>query len=151
MIRTRSAGGIVLGDGGTVAMVRGNNSQSWLFPKGHIEEGETDEEAARREIAEETGLADLEYLDDLGEYSRLRVSFNEKSFNEEEEKTIRMFLFAAPSGTALAPAHEIQHAEWVPYREVPGRLGTPHEAFFAKDRAWFAEVFDRVQEAVQRD
>ena len=47
---TRHAGGIVLGDGGTVAMVRSRNSRSWLLPKGHIEKRESDEEAARREI-----------------------------------------------------------------------------------------------------
>jgi 8-oxo-dGTP pyrophosphatase MutT (NUDIX family) len=45
----RTAGGIVIGNGGTIVMVRSKNSESWLFPKGHIEEGETDEEAARRE------------------------------------------------------------------------------------------------------
>lgn len=149
MIYSRSAGGIVLGDGGTVAMVRGAHSRSWLFPKGHVESGESDEEAARREIAEETGLTDLEYLDDLGEYARMRVAFDAN--DEEEEKTFRMFLFSAQPGAKLTPASEIPDAEWVPYRELPERLGSPNEELFAKDRAWFSEVFDRVREAVQRD
>lgn len=149
MIRTRSAGGIVLGDGGTVAMVLSQNSHSWLLPKGHVENGESDEQAARREIAEETGLTDLEYLDDLGEFTRMRVSFKED--DAAEEKTFHMFLFAAPPGAKLSPAHEIPDAAWVPYRELPERLGTPNAELFAKDRAWLSGVFDRVREAVQRD
>lgn len=149
MIQTRSAGGIVLGNGGTVAMVCGSNSRSWLFPKGHVEPGESDEEAARREIAEETGLTDLEYLDDLGEFTRMRVAFG--TDDEEEEKTFHLFLFAAPPGAQLTATSEMPDVEWVPYRDVPERLGSPNEELFAKDRAWLAGVFDRVQEAIQRD
>ena len=35
--------------------------KNWDFPKGHLEPGETELDAARREVTEETGLADLEY------------------------------------------------------------------------------------------
>jgi 8-oxo-dGTP pyrophosphatase MutT (NUDIX family) len=34
-------------------------SGHWDFPKGHVEKGETDEETLRREVMEETGIADL--------------------------------------------------------------------------------------------
>ena len=34
----------------------------WSFPKGHIEKGETSEDAARREIAEESGLWDVKII-----------------------------------------------------------------------------------------
>ena len=138
------AGGIVIGDGGAIAMVRSKNSQSWLFPKGHIEPGETDEEAAIREIAEETGLTKLEYIDDLGEFLRPATS-------EFEERAIHMFLYLAPMHATLAPTLEIEEARWVPFREVADLLGTPHTEWFTKDRAWFASVFDRVREAIQRD
>lgn len=33
-----------------------NNSQHWVLPKGHIEPGESPEEAAKREVREETGI-----------------------------------------------------------------------------------------------
>jgi 8-oxo-dGTP pyrophosphatase MutT (NUDIX family) len=146
--KTRSAGGIVLGDGGTIALVMSRNSQSWLFPKGHVEAGEDDEAAARREIKEEAGLDDLELIDDLGEFTRPTVI---ASGTLDEEKTVKMFLFAAPRGAALAPTMEIREARWVNYREVPALLGSPHTDWFAADRAWFASVFDRVREAIQRD
>jgi 8-oxo-dGTP pyrophosphatase MutT (NUDIX family) len=34
----------------------------WDYPKGHVEKGETDEQAARRELAEETGIQDIKLL-----------------------------------------------------------------------------------------
>jgi 8-oxo-dGTP pyrophosphatase MutT (NUDIX family) len=37
-------------------------SGHWDFPKGHIEEGESEEEAARREIKEETGIQDIKFI-----------------------------------------------------------------------------------------
>lgn len=33
----------------------------WDFPKGHLEKGETEQQAARREVAEETGLEDISF------------------------------------------------------------------------------------------
>lgn len=134
------AGGVVLGDGGTVALVHNAETGTWTFPKGGIESGETDEEAARREIEEETSLADLEYIDDLGSYAR---TYGGKPGGAQ--KIIHLFLYAAPRGALLAPANEIAQAIWVPHREVAMKLTID------KDRAWYASVFDRVREAIQRD
>lgn len=145
---TRSAGGIVLGESGAIALVKSTSSGSWLFPKGHVEPGESDEDAARREIREEAGLVDLELIDDLGEFIRPRVELPNRTY---EEKIIRMFLFAAPKNAALTPTMEITEARWVPFREIAATLGTPHPEWFTKDRAWFASVFERVREAIQRD
>ncbi len=142
---SRAAGGVILGDSGAVALVRTRDGNgAWLFPKGHIEQGETDEDAAQREIREETGLATLEYIDDLGTYTRQHINAD-GSASEEEQKEIHMFLFAAESHAKLIPTMEIDAAEWVPLRELNTRIGN------IKDRLWFASVFDRVQEAVQRD
>ena len=147
-LHTRCAGGIVIGDSGTLAMVKSRNSGTWLFPKGHLEPGEDDETAARRELKEEAGLTELEYIDDLGEF--VRPAFN-KSGERPEQKTIKMFLFAAPRGVQLEPTMEIAEAKWIPYRDAPALLGSPHEDWFPTDRAWFASVFPRVREAIQRD
>lgn len=54
MKRDKSAGLIVIGEN-KVLMVK-NQKNQWLLPKGHIEGDESDEEAAIREIKEETGI-----------------------------------------------------------------------------------------------
>ena len=60
--RETSAGGVVLRRGphgeARFLLIR-DSYQNWGFPKGHLEPGEPAAEAARREIAEETGLTDL--------------------------------------------------------------------------------------------
>src|SRR3989442_8829298 len=60
--REPSAGGVVFRRGGD-AVVRflliRDSYKNWGFPKGHLEAGEPPAEAARREVAEETGLGDL--------------------------------------------------------------------------------------------
>ncbi len=125
-------------------MVRNRHSTQWLFPKGHIEEGETDEAAARREILEETGIDHLEYIDDLGTYERYRIG-EDGIEGTDELKEMHMYLFAAPKHAELAPTMEIEEARWVPIQKVVEVCGN------AKDGAWFISVFDRVRLAVQRD
>ncbi|KND49151.1 MAG: hypothetical protein AB203_02015 [Parcubacteria bacterium C7867-008] len=141
---TKAAGGIVLGDHGTIAMVRNRRGTVWFFPKGKVEPGETDEIAARREIEEETGLKNLELIDDLGSYQRPRI-LPEGGYDHAVIKDIHMYLFAAESHAELAPTMEIEKAIWVPLPRASESLED------AKDRAWFVTVFERVRLAIQRD
>jgi 8-oxo-dGTP pyrophosphatase MutT (NUDIX family) len=59
--REVSAGGVVyrLDDGRALYLLIRDSYRNWGFPKGHLEQGEQPEAAALREVAEETGLADL--------------------------------------------------------------------------------------------
>jgi 8-oxo-dGTP pyrophosphatase MutT (NUDIX family) len=75
-----SAGGVVVTAEGKLVLVLvrakrlGPNGRPELrLPKGHIEPGESRRAAALREVREESGLAHLEILSDLG---RQRVEFN---------------------------------------------------------------------------
>jgi len=58
-----SAGGVVFRRGAEpqVLLIR-DPYENWGLPKGHVEGGETPEQAAVREVAEETGLAHLEVV-----------------------------------------------------------------------------------------
>lgn len=135
----------MLGEKATVAMIRHKNGNgAWFFPKGRLEAGESSEEAARREIEEETGLAQLEYLDDLGEYERYHMAPN-GAIERSEIKCIHMYLFAAAPDVPLTPAYEIAEARWVPLSQVAERCGS------ARDRAWFATIRHRIREAINRD
>ncbi len=49
------AGGVVFGPGGKVLLLKHGSGQ-WVFPKGHVELGETQLQAALREVAEEAGV-----------------------------------------------------------------------------------------------
>ena len=55
----KSCGGIIFyktRQNTKILLVKNSNGRYWSFPKGHIEDGETEEETAVREIKEETGL-----------------------------------------------------------------------------------------------
>jgi 8-oxo-dGTP pyrophosphatase MutT (NUDIX family) len=59
--RETSAGGVVyrLHEGGALFLLIKDSYQNWGFPKGHLETGERAEDAALREVREETGIDDL--------------------------------------------------------------------------------------------
>ena len=139
-----SFGGVVLGESGTVVLVRHKDNTSWLFPKGRKDGDESDEDAARREIFEETGLSDLELLDYLGSYTRFALLPNNTD-DRSRLKEIHMFLFSAKQGAELRPTLEIEEATWVPLQSLVEHIGN------SADRAWFVSVFERVRQAVQRD
>ena len=58
-----SAGGIVVNSKNKLLWINRNNH--WDLPKGKVEKGESLENAAMREVSEETGIGDLEITDDL--------------------------------------------------------------------------------------
>lgn len=60
-----AAGGVVVHDGHVLVLRRPSRGEVRL-PKGHIEEGESHQETALREVTEESGYADLEIAGDLG-------------------------------------------------------------------------------------
>lgn len=64
-VRYAAAGGIVI-DGDRVLLLRKPALGEVVLPKGHIEPGETPEQAALRETTEETGYRNLRILADLG-------------------------------------------------------------------------------------
>ncbi len=73
-IRTyRAAGGVVLDAADQVLLIErwvlraGQPTREIRLPKGHVEPGETDQQAALREVCEETGYCGLAVLADLGE------------------------------------------------------------------------------------
>ena len=80
----------------------------WIWPKGHIEKGESAEEAAIREISEETGLKTLEIVKKLGKQEYYFTLKGKKIF-----KTVMVFLLKANAREKLKiQAEEIEDARW---------------------------------------
>ena len=128
MKKTHSAGGVVLNRGGEVLVVnqRGN---SWSLPKGHVDPGESVEEAARREIEEESGVRELELVGELGSYERFRIG----KFGGEDRselKTMTMFLYRTGE-LELCPQDPFNpEARWVERAEVAEMLTHPKDQEF---------------------
>src|SRR5580693_10613141 len=83
-----SAGGIVQ-DGANLLMVKVQNlegAQIWTFPKGHIEKGEKPEQAALREVEEETGYR----CEIVKPFDRIQYWF--KREKQLTKKTVTWFL-----------------------------------------------------------
>ena len=86
------------------------------LPKGHLDGDETPQEAARREVGEETGVtADL--VDELGD-----VRYGYERRGRRIAKTVRFYLFDYVSGSVEDHDHEIEEARWMPLEQAAREL-----------------------------
>jgi 8-oxo-dGTP diphosphatase len=117
----RAAGGIVwrYGEGGVVEIVLVHRPayDDWSFPKGKLHQGETEAEAAAREVQEETGLR-----------CRLGREVGTSAYRDPKgrPKTVRYWEMT-PIGGTLGPASEIDEARWVPLAEARAALTYEHD------------------------
>ncbi len=91
-----------------------HNGGHWSFPKGHVERGESEEETARREILEETGLA-----------ARVDTSFRQVVTYYPRPGVIKdvVFFLATPTGgTEHAQEAEIAQLAWLPFQKTRERI-----------------------------
>jgi 8-oxo-dGTP pyrophosphatase MutT (NUDIX family) len=115
-----SAGGVVL-RGDQVAVIvpvkHGPAGERVLgLPKGHPDGDETPEQAALREVAEETGLS-AELISELGD-----VEYRYQRRGRAIAKRVRFFLFAYRSGDLADHDHEIEEACWMPLEQAAREL-----------------------------
>ena len=115
-----AAGGVVIDKSGNTLMI--SRRGRWDLPKGHWEEGETIEECALREVAEETGVVATEIIKPI-----CNTFHTYNVYGTWELKCTHWFLMRGNSG-ATAPQHEegIAAAEWLTPDEVCKAL---HESY----------------------
>ena len=124
-----SAGGLVIDKSGLQGLLIGRRDQKdptgkkllWSLPKGHIEEGETPEQAAIREVAEETGI-DSQITQSLGV-----IDFWFMAGGKRIHKTVHHFIFRETGGLLAPQESEVDEVGWFPLADIVGLLAYPDE------------------------
>ena len=122
----KAAGGVVLRRGpegeAQLAVIHRPRYDDWSFPKGKLDPGEGWEEAAVREVREETGLG-----------CRLGEELPPTSYRDRKgrAKVVRYWLMEAYDG-AFAPTSEVDELRWVAPAQAAELLSYPHDAELAR-------------------
>jgi ADP-ribose pyrophosphatase YjhB (NUDIX family) len=122
-----SAGGLVVDLGGgaprgaLIARLDRQGRLLWSLPKGHIEQGETAEQAAVREVEEETGISGV-ILAQLG-----TIDFWFVADGQRIHKTVQHFLLRATGGELSDADIEVEQVAWVPLADIARQLAYPDE------------------------
>jgi 8-oxo-dGTP pyrophosphatase MutT (NUDIX family) len=148
MQREFSAGGVLvrrLGGRWMVAAIRpaGKPAGLWALPKGRIDDGESGEETALREVAEETG-AHGRSLGKLGDVKYVFTWPPKPAQGERIFKVVSFFLVRYQGGRlGDVPEefrHEVAEAKWLPLEDAPRLLAYGGEKEMARKAAEFLET-----------
>jgi 8-oxo-dGTP pyrophosphatase MutT (NUDIX family) len=120
-VRELSAGGVIYRSHGgkfEIALIHARNR--WALPKGHVEQGETTDATAVREVREETGLEGRPVAK-LGE---IRYSYRVKAGEEvfRINKRVHFYLLRYTRGDVANHDNEVDEARWLPIDEAIERL-----------------------------
>jgi 8-oxo-dGTP pyrophosphatase MutT (NUDIX family) len=142
-VEETSAGGLVVDGAGAacvgavIARLNRAGRVEWCLPKGHLELDETPEQAAVREIEEETGITGR-IVEGLG-----TIDYWFSVEGKRVHKHVHHYLLLATGGalsTEGDPDHEAIDVAWVPLQELDERLAFPNERRIAREAtAWLAD------------
>ena len=129
-----SAGGVVariLGVNIFIGLAKEGDHSGLVLPKGHVDNGENIEDAAKREIIEETGISDLKLITKLGICERL-------DFEKTSWKITTYFLFKTGQigGTPTDP-HHTEKITWI-------NLNDLDQIFWPEQRKLIQENKDKI-------
>ncbi len=133
-----TAGGVVIDPSGRMLVIvrdierEGRVIHEVRLPKGHIDPGETPEQAALREVEEESGYAALEIIADLGT-CHSTFEFRGKR-NERDERYFLMRLTDSRRGAPqpTGPEEALFHPEWLEPAAAAIQLSYESEREFAR-------------------
>ncbi len=106
----------------------------WDFPKGHVEKGENLEETVKREVEEETGLKDIEFIKGFKEHIKYFFKFKGKNIF----KIATFFLVETRTEEVKISWEHIGH-KWLSYEEAIARLNFKNAKEILKKAKAFLE------------
>lgn len=136
-----SSGGAVidLRDGAPfVAMIATRGRLRWGLPKGAVSPGETSEQAALREVQEETGL-DAEIIGTLD-----TIEYFFRAGDTLIQKRVDFYLMRYTGGTLTPQLSEVDDVEWVPLPEAIGR------ASFESEKKLLSSALEKIEAMTKR-
>lgn len=125
-----SAGGVVVhrvGDRAQVALVGNSQRNTWYLPKGGLDKGETIEQAAVREVVEETGLE----VRVVKPVRSIYYWFNARG--TRVHKTVHYFLMEATGGDFSRRDSENDRAAWFDLPEALSVMSYSNEADIVRE------------------
>ena len=119
MIEKKSAGAVIFNEtlGERYYLLLLYDAGHWDFPKGGIEEGESEMDAVIREVREETGIADLKLIEGF----RQTISYQFKSTEGEINKTV-VFYLGNTSTFKVTLSHEHRAYAWLKFEDALEQL-----------------------------
>jgi len=121
MLKEFSAGGIIIKEGKVLLVLMNtiNGCKVWTYPKGHIEQNETAQTAALREVLEETGY-ECRLLDD----KELYISkYNFRRNDKEVLKEVKWYLMEPlKESSGIQSVDEIDEIQWCDYKKASEKL-----------------------------
>ncbi len=131
-----SAGGVVYrrNEEGKLEILLIRVKNRWSFPKGNIEKGEPKDQAALREVKEETGVdAEIvEYLVEVDYWYSMGLT--------RIHKFVYYYLMKYAGGDIVPQKEEIDEAKFIPFENVKETLSYPTDK----------EVFDRATKVLKK-
>lgn len=116
-----AAGGIIVDESTAdrrVLLVHRPRYDDWSFPKGKLDPGETVEQAALREVREETGLK----CRIIRPLAVLSYQYRTRLTGTLKPKVVHYFLMGAISRRIKVPGDEVDFAEWFTFEEASRKL-----------------------------
>lgn len=95
-------------------LIKNRRSAHWGFPKGHIEQGETLEQTALREVLEETGLH-INIIDGFSCVSKYKI-------RDKIDKMVTIFVGTTSDTSTVIQREEIEDFIWLTYDKAMNLL-----------------------------